>query len=83
TWSKSTPSENGSPQPIKEQRETQLLQALKRLSEIQRQCIQLFFFEEKSYQQIADITQLPLNRVKSHLQNGKRLLKRYIEQAPE
>ena len=55
-----------------------LSQALASLSEHQRQCIKLFFYENKSYQEIADETGYQLNRVKSYIQNGKRNLKIYL-----
>lgn len=37
-------------------------------------CVRLFFLEEKSYRQIADLTGIDLKTVKSHIQNGKRNL---------
>ena len=52
----------------------ELKSALEQLDEAQRQCIRLFYFEEKSYREIADLTQLDIKKVKSHLQNGKRNL---------
>lgn len=60
-------------------RATKLAEALNQLSPEQKQCIELFFYKDQSYHQIAETTQLPLKQVKSHLQNGKRLLKRYLE----
>lgn len=51
------------------------------LSKSQRNCIELFYLKEKSYQEVADITGLSLNEVKSHLQNGKRNLKLYMERS--
>jgi len=44
------------------------------LPEGQARCIKLFFLEEKSYRQIADLTGMDLKTVKSHIQNGKRNL---------
>ncbi len=56
--------------------------ALDELNELQKQCIRLFYLEEKSYRQIALETALTLNEVKSHIQNGKRNLKlRIIQRA--
>lgn len=52
-----------------------LPEALAQLSEEQKRCVELFFFEEKSYQEIEQITGFPLKKVKSYLQNGKRNLK--------
>ena len=50
--------------------------ALAQLPPDQRRCLELFYQEEKSYQEISAITGLAVNLVKSHLQNGRRMLKR-------
>ena len=52
--------------------------ALSQLPPEQRRCLELFYLEEKSYQEIVAATGLALNLVKSHLQNGRRMLKRNI-----
>jgi len=44
----------------------------------QKECIELFYMKEKSYQQIVEETGYTLNEVKSHIQNGKRNLKIFI-----
>lgn len=44
----------------------------------QKECIELFYLKEKSYQQIVDETGYTMNEVKSHIQNGKRNLKIFI-----
>jgi RNA polymerase sigma factor (sigma-70 family) len=49
-------------------------QALGQLDEPQRICLQLFYFEEKSYREVAAATGYDLKQVKSALQNGKRSL---------
>lgn len=54
---------------------TLLRQALAELNGEQRQCVQLFFLEEKSYREIAELTAFPIKKVKSMLQNGKRNLR--------
>lgn len=51
-----------------------------RLNDHQRQCIELFYFQELSYQQIADSTTIELSKVKSYIQNGKRNLKLCMDQ---
>lgn len=56
----------------------QLQDALLRLSEEQKQCIELFYFKEKSYKEVSDLTGYSVNEVKSYLQNGKRNLKGYL-----
>ncbi len=45
----------------------------------QRQCLHLFYIEEKSYKEITDLTGYDFKQVKSYLQNGKRNLKNYLE----
>ena len=61
----------------------QLEKEIKELNEEQRICIQLFYIEQKSYQQITEETNLPLKKVKSALQNGKRNLKIKLEASDE
>lgn len=56
---------------------------INKLKEEQRTCIQLFYFEEKCYQEIADELNIDLNKVKSYIQNGKRNLKICLEQYKE
>lgn len=53
--------------------------AIDTLNESQKTCIDLFYIQNKSYQEVADITGYSLNQVKTNIQNGKRLLKTYIE----
>ena len=48
------------------------------LKEEQRKCIELFYLQEKSYQQIVEETGYSMNEVKSYIQNGKRNLKNFI-----
>ncbi|MEZ4903293.1 MAG: sigma-70 family RNA polymerase sigma factor [Spirosomataceae bacterium] len=49
------------------------------LAQEQRQSVELFFFQQLCYQQIADQTGFALSKVKSYLQNGKRNLKLCME----
>lgn len=49
-------------------------QAILKLEDHQKTCIQLFFFEQKSYKEICAMTGYDLKQVKSFLQNGKRRL---------
>jgi RNA polymerase sigma-70 factor (ECF subfamily) len=53
--------------------------ALQGLKEEQKICVELFFLQDKSYQEVADLTGFSLNQVKSHIQNGKRNLKIQME----
>jgi len=53
--------------------------AINSLSSEQKQCIELFYLNEKSYREIEQITGFTYNEVKSHIQNGKRNLKQMME----
>ncbi|PUZ27145.1 RNA polymerase sigma-70 factor, ECF subfamily [Chitinophaga costaii] len=53
--------------------------ALQQLNEPQRICITRFYLEKQSYQEIADSTDYSLLQVKSHIQNGKRNLRLFME----
>ncbi len=44
----------------------------------QRKCLELMYLEGKSYREIAEITGLDWNQVKSHIQNGKRNLRQKL-----
>ncbi len=55
-----------------------LEQALAELPDGQRRCLELFFLEKKCYRDIAEATGFDVNLVKSHLQNGKRNLRRHL-----
>jgi len=56
-----------------------LEQAINELSEEQKICVNLFYLQKKSYQQIAERTGFSLMQVKSFIQNGKRNLKIILE----
>lgn len=53
--------------------------AINELNQEQRQTILLFYFEEKTYQQIMALTGYSFMQVKSFIQNGKRNLKLILE----
>jgi len=55
-----------------------LKESLKELKEGQRKCIELFYLQNKTYQQIQEITGYSSLKVKSYIQNGKRNLKLLI-----
>ena len=63
----------------KEKQYEDLELALGQLNEEQKKCLDLFYFKDKSYVEIAEITGLTNNEVKSHIQNGKRNLKIKLE----
>ncbi len=55
-------------------------EALQQLKPEQKQCIELFFLQEKSYAEIVEITKYDLKKVKSYIQNGKRNLQNIMNQ---
>jgi RNA polymerase sigma factor (sigma-70 family) len=63
---------------IKEERLEFLSQAIESLKGEQKECIRLFYIEEKSYKEIVEITGYTEKNVKSYIQNGKRKLKIYF-----
>lgn len=58
-----------------------LQDCIKRLKEEQRRCIELFYFENRSYREVADILKLDERRIKSYIQNAKRNLKICLEES--
>lgn len=63
----------------REKQLSKLEKAIAKLKDEQRICIERFYLQDKSYQEISDELQIPLNRVKSAIQNGKRNLKIWME----
>ena len=59
-----------------------LTNALNKLKKEQKECIQLFYIQEKSYNEIVDLTGYSIKKVKSYIQNGKRNLKLIIQKMP-
>ncbi|MCH7910662.1 MAG: sigma-70 family RNA polymerase sigma factor [Candidatus Hydrogenedentes bacterium] len=59
----------------KEQSLQGLENAIAGLNDEQRRCIELFYLEQKCYNEVAAITTYSLNEVKSYIQNGKRNIK--------
>ncbi|MFZ4548417.1 MAG: RNA polymerase sigma factor [Bacteroidales bacterium] len=56
-----------------------LEKAINTLSPEQKQCIELFYLNDKTYHEVEQITGYTYNEVKSQLQNGKRNLKLMME----
>jgi RNA polymerase sigma-70 factor, ECF subfamily len=54
-------------------------ECIKGLNNEQKLCVELFFLQEKSYQEVTELTSFSMNNVKSYIQNGKRNLKNCIE----
>jgi RNA polymerase sigma-70 factor (ECF subfamily) len=61
------------------QKINRIRKAVDRLNKQQRHCIRLFYFQNKSYREIAEQTGFSVREVKSHLQNGKRNLKKILQ----
>lgn len=57
--------------------------AIEALKNEQKNCIKLFYLEQRTYQEISTILKLDLKKVKSAIQNGKRNLKINLEQNHE
>ena len=62
-----------------EGQEADLRDCIKKLPNQQQRCITAFYFEECSYKEIAASENLPLNKVRSFIQNGRRNLKSCME----
>jgi len=60
-----------------------LIVVLEELKHEQHICIQLFYLQKKSYEEVAKITNYSMKEVKSHLQNGRRNLKLLLEKRKE
>lgn len=78
-----SPSEDASEGPTMQQSKeiqlSQLEEAMDKLTPEQKTCIQLFYLERKSYQEVCTLTGFRYGEVKSHIQNGRRNLKLYLE----
>ena len=59
----------------KEKQLTLMESAIKELNPGQKICIELFYLQERSYEEVAKMTGYTMNEVKSYIQNGKRNLK--------
>jgi RNA polymerase sigma-70 factor (ECF subfamily) len=68
---------------LKEKENTSLHEALDELNQEQATCIKLFYFEKKSYQEIQHTTGYTFHQVKSHIQNGKRMLRNILGKKSE
>lgn len=59
---------------------SQLEKCIGTLAAEQKQCVELFYLQQKCYKEIVDATGHDFNKVKSYIQNGKRNLKLCMEQ---
>jgi RNA polymerase sigma-70 factor (ECF subfamily) len=71
--------------PIDEDLNTAMQENLKhcieRLKKEQKDCVLLFYYQEKGYKEIAEELDIAEKKVKSYIQNGKRNLKICLEQS--
>lgn len=63
---------------VAENQISKMLALMEKLSSQQGICLSLMYLEDKSYKEIADITGFGMNEVKSHIQNGKRNLRKLL-----
>ena len=68
---------------LKEENLQKMERCLQTLSAEQKISVELFYLQSKCYKEITDITGLELNKVRSHIQNGKRNLKICMEKGEE
>lgn len=64
---------------IREERVKIILEAIESLPERYEQIIRLRHMEEKSYQEISEILDLPLGTVKAHIFRARELLNKYLK----
>ncbi|WP_321334853.1 RNA polymerase sigma factor [uncultured Bacteroides sp.] len=57
-----------------------IYQSLKKLKDIERTCITLFYMEDVSIEKITEIMGCPAGTIKSHLSRGKEKLATYLKQ---
>ncbi len=67
----------------KEKQYNRLEEAMKSLNEEQQSCIRLFYFHQKTYQEISSEKGYSLKQVKSYIQNGRRNIKLFMEKEDE
>jgi two-component system CheB/CheR fusion protein len=75
-------SSNEELQTLNEELETskeEIESAIEELNDEQKTAIQLFYIDRKSYTEVSEIMAIPLKKVKSAIQNGKRNLKMKLE----
>lgn len=63
----------------KEEQLDSMEKCLEQLSDEQKACVTLFYMEGKCYNDITELTGIEWNKVRSHIQNGRRNLKLCME----
>jgi len=78
--SKVVPEDNEREEKLEKEELLELIeQGIETLNTEQKDCVTLFYLEKKSYQEISDRTGYSLLQVKSHIQNGKRNIRIWVE----
>ena len=68
---------------LAEERAKEVRAALAHLSPDQAVCVELCFFQELPYEEIAKITGFPVNTIKSHVFRAKRILRERLDERME
>jgi RNA polymerase sigma-70 factor (ECF subfamily) len=58
-----------------EQQLQRMENCLQQLPDLQQLCIRRFYYDDKSYKEIAEMEQMDLGTIRSYIQNGRRNLK--------
>lgn len=65
---------------LRENKLTAMEDCMDKLKNEQKQAVTLFYMEQKSYNEIADLTGIPWNNIRSQIQNGRRNLKNCMDE---
>jgi RNA polymerase sigma-70 factor (ECF subfamily) len=68
---------------LKEENLQRMERCLETLSREQKQAVELFYLQNKCYKEIAEVTGIEWNKVRSFIQNGRRNLKICMEKGKE
>lgn len=79
----SEPTEHHNVELEEDTQEADLKNCIEQLAEKQKNCITLFYLEDKSYKEIATTTGEAIGKVRSYIQNGRRNLKNCMEKKKE
>ncbi len=63
----------------RERRHTMMDDCMEELDDLQRKSVELFYYQNKTYVEIASLIEGEVSQVRSYLQNGRRNLKKCVE----
>ena len=66
-----------------DEREAHLKHCMEQLNAEQKECINLFYYQDKSYKEIAEQKNQAVGKIRSYIQNGRRNLKICLEKKAE